>query len=291
VLSRVRDSPARTALCSLLAGVVHAALVLGVALGLGYDVGPAAYSPLGLVWRYGGLVVLAAVPVGLALRYGVVAPLVALVVTSGYVLGAELTPPGPTFVDVAELEPSVDEPTGLTVVENGLYAVRYVVNASVWTAGFVSLALVEYVARTDSRWLPPVSNPPRWLPVPSSPRRSAVAAAVAGAVHAVVMVGFARRGGVTMTGVPSWLFYLYGAVGMWLLGAVPTYLLVRRRLLLPATLFSAFVLLDVRAEFTASVDGPHALYFGGWFLPLAVVAAGGLVEYGVRLLVAAGDGG
>jgi hypothetical protein len=276
--------PARTVLVSLAAGLAHAAVVVGVAGGLGYDVGPTAYSPLGLLWRYGGLVAVAAVPVGVARRYRVVAPLVALLATTGYVLGAELTPPGPAFVDVAELEPSVEGPTGMTVVENGLYAVRYMVDASVWTTGFASLALVEYAARSEWAWLPPVSNPPRWLPIPSPRRRALAVAAVAGALHAVVMVAFALRTGVTLTGVDAGLFYLYGTVGMWLLAALPTYLLVRRRLLAPVALLTVLVLLDVRAGFAASADGPHALYFGGWFLPLALVAAAALVESGLRRL-------
>jgi len=69
---------------------------------------------------------------------------------------------------------------------------------------------------------------------------------------------------------------------MWVLAAVPLYLLVRHRLVAPATLLTLFVILDVRAEFTASVEDPHALYFGGWFLYLGVLLVAGGIEYGLR---------
>ena len=84
----------RHLLGSLLVGTIHAGCLLLVALDLGYSVDPSNYSILGLGWRYGGLVVVAAVPVWLALRYRLVAPLIAISVTTGYVLGMELTPPG-----------------------------------------------------------------------------------------------------------------------------------------------------------------------------------------------------
>ena len=125
----------RSILVSLLVGLVHAGTLIAVALTLGYSIGPAEYTILGMGWRYGGLVVVATVPVWLVLRYRIIAPLIALILTSGYVFGMELTPPGPTFRDVAEVE-RLAEPTGITVVENGLYIVRYMLNASVWTVGF-----------------------------------------------------------------------------------------------------------------------------------------------------------
>lgn len=85
------------------------------------------------------------------------------------------------------------------------------------------------------------------------------------------MVWFASRLGVTVSGGPDWLLFPFGAIGMVVVAAVPLYLLVRHRLIAPATLLTAFVLLDARAEFTASVHGPHALYFGGWFFYLGAL--------------------
>jgi len=267
---------------SLVAGLVHAAVLLAVALLLGYSVGPANYSPVGLLWRYGGLVVVAAVPVWLAVRYRLVAPLVALVLATGYVLGMELTPPGPTFQDVAELE-GLPEPTGIIVVENGLYVVRYMVNASVWTVGFLLLGVVEHVVRTAWQVLPSATPVP-WLSAPASRRRAGAVAVAGGLLHAAVMVWFAARLGVSVSGgFEPWLF-LFGVVGMWLLAAVPIYLLVRQLLVGPAALLALLVLFDARAEFTASVEDPHALYFGGWFLFLAVLLLVAGVEYGLRRL-------
>ena len=273
----------RHLLSSLLVGTVHAGCLLSVALGLGYSVGPSNYSLLGLSWRYGGLVVVAAAPVWLALRYRLVAPLVALAVTTGYVLGMELTPPGPTFRDVAELE-RLAEPTGIIVVENGLYIVRYMINASVWTVGFLFVGLLEYAIRTRWERLPDVSRPISWLMVPAPKRLAAGIAAIGGLLHALVMIWFAARLGVTASGGFEILLYLFSSVGMWLLAAVPIYLLVRHRLVAPTTLLTVFVLTDVRAEFSPSVDDPHALYFGGWFVFLGILLVAGGIEYGLRHL-------
>jgi hypothetical protein len=277
----------RALLVSLAAGLVHAAVVLVVALRLGYDVGPSAYSLVGVGWRYGGLVAVAALPVWLAVRYRLVTPVVALLATTGYVLGMELTPPGPTFRDVAELE-GLAEPTGITVVENGLYAVRYMSNASVWAVGFLFAGLVEYVVRDSWRRVPSVATSVPGLTIPASRRRAAVVAGVAGVVHAAVMVWFAVRLGVSGAGGIEWLLYGFGTVGTWLLAAVPVYLLVRHRMVAPAGALTLFVLLDVRAEFTPGVEDPHALYFGGWFLFLGLLLVAGVVEYGLRRLAAGG---
>jgi len=268
---------------SLVLGVVHALGLLLVADTLGYSIGPSQYSFAGLLWRSGGLVVVAAVPVWLAVRFRLGIPVIALILTTAYVLGMELTPPGPTFRDVAELE-RLAEPTGITVVENGLYIVRYMVNASVWTVGFLFLGLVEYVVRNAWILLPSVPESIPWLSTPAPRRRGIAIASSGGLLHAAVMVWYAARLGATMSGGLDWLLSLFGAVGMWVLAAIPLYLLVRHRLIAPATLLTAFVLVDVQAAFTASVEDPHALYFGGWFLYLAVLLVVAGLEYGLRRL-------
>jgi hypothetical protein len=278
-------SRARAAAVGVLAGIVHAAVLLGVADSLGYAVGPAAYAPLGLVRRYGGLVLVAAAPVALAVRHRLVAPPIPVALAAGGVLWLELTPPGPTFVDVADLE-RLPEPTGITVVENGLYVVRYMADAPVWLVGVLLLALVEYVLRTTSPRLPPPAATVSWLSVPAPRRRAAAVASVAGVGHAGVMTWLAHRLGVGLSGAPRLPFYLYGATGTALLAAVPVYLLVRRRLVAPTALLAAFVLLNARAGLTASVEGPYPLYFGAWFLFLGVVLAAGGAEYGLRRLLA-----
>lgn len=278
--------PSRRAVATSLAlalGFVHAIGLLIVASSLGYDVGPSNYSVLGLGWRYGGLVVVAALPVYLASRYHVILPVVGLFLTTGYVVGMELTPPGPTFRDVAELE-GLAEPTGITVVENGLYIIRYMVNASVWTVGFLFLGLVEYVVRNTSTSLPSVTGSVPGLAIPASRRRAVAIAAAGGLLHAAVMVWFAARLGVTLSGGSLWPFFLFGAGGMWLLAAIPLYLMLRHRVIVPSALLTLFIMLDVRAEFTAGVEDPHALYFGGWFLYLAMLLIVAGIEYGLRRL-------
>jgi hypothetical protein len=269
---------------SVLLGVIHAGVLLLVAARLGYAVGPGEYSLVGMGWRYGGLVVVAALPVWLALRSTLVAPVCALLVTTGYVLGMELSPPGPTFRDVAELE-RLSEPTGIMVVENGLYIVRYMLNASVWTVGFVFLGLVEYVCRLSWRLPPSIPTPLHWVTVPASREQATTVATVGGLLHAGVMVWFAVRLGVTATGGFELVLYSFSTLGMWLLAAVPLYLLVRHRLVSPATLLTVFVLNDARAEFIASVDDPHAFYFGAWFVFLGIILIAAGVELGLRRLV------
>lgn len=268
---------------SLATGVIHAVGLLVVALGLGYSIGPSQYSLVGLLWRYGGLVVVAAVPVWLAARFGLVTPVIALTLTTASVLGMELSPPGPTFRDVAEFEGLAD-PTGVTVVENGLYIVRYMVNASVWTVGFLFLGLLEYVVRDTWTRLPSAPEQVPWLSIPAPRRRATAIASAGGLLHAAVMVWYAARLGVTLSGGLEWLLYLFGAVGMWVLAATALYLLVRHRLLAPATLLTLFILINVRAAFTASVEDPHALYFGGWFLFLGILLVVAGIEYGLRRL-------
>ena len=158
------------------------------------------------------------------------------------------------------------------------------INASVWTVGFLFVGLLEYAIRTRWDRLPGVSPPISWLPIPAHKRRAAGIAAIGGLLHAVVMVWFAYRLGVTISGGFEVLLYLFGAVGMWLLAAIPIYLLVRHRLLAPTILLTVFVLRDVQAEFAASVDDPHALYFGGWFVFLGILLVAGGIEYGLRRL-------
>lgn len=270
----------RSILLSLTVGLLHAGSLLLIAVDLGYAIGPSEYSIVGVTWRYGGLVLVAALPVWLAIRYRIITPVLALVLTTSYVVGMELTPPGPTFRDVAELE-RLDEPTGIIVVENGLYVVTYMVNATVWTVGFLFLGAVECTVRTIWDRLPAVSTP---VSLPASRRQAAVIATAGGFVHAVVMVWFAVRLGVTVTGGYGRLLYTFGTVGMWVLAAVPLYLLVRHQLVAPATVLTAFVLLDVRAEFGTNVDDPHALYFGGWFFYLGILIAVAGIEYGLHRL-------
>lgn len=264
---------------SVAVGLVHAVALLFVAIDLGYSIGPSEYSLFGMLWRYSGLVVVAALPVWMALRYRLVLPVIAVILTTGYVLGMELSPPGPTFKDVAELE-RLDEPTGITVVIDGLYIVRYMLNAAIWTAGFVFAGLVEYAVRTLWDPLPAVRSPTSWLSIPAGRRRAALVATSGGLLHMFVMVWFAHRLGVPVNDAVGWLMYGFGAVGMWVLAAVPLYLLFRHRLVLPTALLTVAILFDVRADFTAGVEDPHALYFWGWFFYLGVLLVVAGIEYG-----------
>lgn len=262
---------------ALLAGVVHAALVVGVALEYGYDVGPSAYPVHGVVWRYGGLVLLGALPVWLALEDGLVLPLALVAVLAGLAFHAELTPPAPTFHDVADLERSVDGPTGITVVENGLHLVKYASAWYAWAAGAGLLGLWEHAVRSRRKWLP---APTTGLRVPSDARGAVALAGAAGLVHALASLGFAwGRGIADGPLVVLWLV----AGGVLLLG-VPVYLLAHHGLVWPTAVATLLFLNSIRSQQYAGAGDPHALYAAGWFVFLGVALVPGLLEYGLRRL-------
>lgn len=298
-------------------GIVHAVVVVGVALRYGYDVGPGAYAPATAVWLYGGLVLLGALVVWLALEHRLVLPLALVAALVGFALYAELTPPGPTFRDVAELEPSVDGPTGITVVEDGLYLVKYTSGWVAWSAAAALAGLWEFVVRRRQDWLPaprtgsfvPAGRrrlPARWrspperdsagAPGPTTrstvPIAVAVAAAIAaGVVHAVGSVGFAAWSGFD-AGTAVWLWATAGAV---LLLAVPVFLHLLYDLATPT---AAAILLFVnsvhRQLYAAGPGDPHGLYLGAWFLFLAIALLPGAIEalarYAIDELGPATDG-
>lgn len=255
-------------------GLVHAGLVLGVALRFGYDVGPAAYPPHILVWQYGGLVVLGAVPIWLALEDRLFLPIVLITVLAGAAFYAELTPPGPTFRDVAELEPSVDGPTGITVVENGLHLVKYAGPWYVWTIGAGLLGAAEHAVRARSQWLP---APGLELPRTGSAVQAGLLGLAIGVVHAGASVGYARRWGIgTDSLTVSWML-----VGGTLMVGVPVYLLVRHGLVVPTAIAAILFVNSVHSQQYAGPGDPHGLYAGAWFVFFGLALLSGLIELGV----------
>jgi hypothetical protein len=267
----------RRALVALLVGIAHAAVVLGVALRYGYEVGPSAYSVEGVLWRYGGLVALGALAAWLALELHLVVPLVLVSLLAGLALHAELTPPDPVFRDVAELEPSIDEPTGFTVVENGLYLVKYLSAWYVWTAGAALAGMWEYLVRSRREWFP--APPQRWA-VPSTVRTAALVAAGTGAIHAAASLGFGFTRGIN---APP-LLWLWMGVGGILLLAVPAYLLVRHDLVTPMGVAVLMLVNSVYSQQYAGPGDPHALYLWAWVVFLGIALLPGGIEYGIRRL-------
>lgn len=256
-------------LVALVVGVVHAAAVYLVALSLGYPVGPGEYTFPGLLWRYGGLAVAGVVPAYLLARYRVLAPALLLAAVAGVVLYAELTPPGPTF----------ERYGGYVVVEDGLYAVTYAEAWYAWTAAFLYAGVAEYAARSYVAVLPdPSVAVGRPLPLD---RASALAVAGGlGLVHALAMVPYAFAVEVSNLTPPVVAWIALGAV---VVGGAVGYLAVRHRLLAPAVLFVANLLLVLRADFQALPDGPAAVYLVGWVVFLGVFLLAGGVEYGLRI--------
>ncbi|MWV41328.1 hypothetical protein [Natrialba sp. INN-245] len=266
-------------------GIAHAALVVGVALRLGYDTGPTLAAPLESAVRYGGLIALGAVPIWLALEDRLVVPLLVVGLLAGLALYWELTPPAPTFQDVAEIEPAIDEPTGHTVVSDGLYLTRYTSAWYAWLAGVVLAGFWEHVVRARTAWLP---DPRRDLPIPSDRRGAAALAVAAGVVHVLASLGIASQWG--MTG-PSGV-YVWGAVGGVVVLAVPVYLLLRYDLVLP---MAAAVVLFVNSvhsqQYVGGPGDPHVLYVGAWFVFLGITLFVSTLEYGVGRLWTRRSGG
>lgn len=256
-------------LLAILVGVAHAAAIYWVALSLGYPVGLADYGVAGLLWRYGGLAVAGAIPTYLLVRYRVVAPTLALLGVAGYVVGAELAPPGPVFETVH----------GVLVVEDGLYAVKYARSWYAWAALSAFAGVAEYGARGSLSLLPapPVLVGGRELPLTREP--ALAAAGSLGLVHAAAIVPYAFAVHVSNLTPPVVAWIALGAVA--LAGAVG-YLLVRHRLQAPFALFVLNLLAVLRADFRPAVDGPVPLYVVGWSAFLGVFLAAGAVEYGLR---------
>ena len=265
--------PALPLVVALLVGLLHAVAVVGVQLRYGYDVGPAAYPLYMTLWRYGGLVVLGAVPGWLALRYRLLTPLALVAVLAALAFHAELTPPGPVFRDIAELEPSVKGPTGITVVENGLHLAKYAGPWYVWTVAAGVVGLWETVVRRRG-WLPDSG-----VPVSVLAGNARLVAATAGLGHALASVGYAWGWG--MSGTPIGAVWAF-AGGVVMVG-VPVYLLLAEDLVWPTLVAALLFVNSVHAQQYAGPGDPHALYAVGWFVFLALALLPGAAEYGLRL--------
>jgi uncharacterized membrane protein len=258
-----------SAVVAVVAGVLHAALVVDTALQYGYDVGPSAYPPHMLGWRYGGLVVLGALPVWLALRYRLVVPLALVVLLGGTAFYAEVTPPHATFSQVGDF----------TVVEDGLHLVKYAAAWYVWTVGALLVACWEVVVR-DTLSVLPTSRSVPMLAVPLEHRRALRVAAGLGCLHALATLGFAWNLGLGDDPLAA-VWVLVGGV---LLVGTPVYLLVRERLLAPTAFVTLLFVQAVRAQQAPTPADPHALYAMGWFVYLGVVLVVAGAEYGLGQL-------
>ncbi|TYT62940.1 hypothetical protein [Natrialba swarupiae] len=266
-------------------GIAHAALVVGVAIRLGYGVGPTLAAPLESAVRYGGLIALGAVPIWLALEDRLVVPVLVVGLLAGLALYWELTPPAPTFQDVAEIEPAIDEPTGHTVVSDGLYLTRYVSAWYAWLVGTAVVGFWEHVVRTRSTWLPD----PAWdVPVPTDRRTAGVLAVSVGIVHAFASVRFATGWGMT----DSAATITWAAIGGVVVLAVPVYLLVRHELSLPTAVTIGLFVNSVHSQQHVSGPGdPYVLYVGMWVVVLGIALFVGALEYGVGRLWTRRSGG
>lgn len=96
--------------------------------------------------------------------------------------------------------------------------------------------------------------------------------------YAFVFAGYEFTGeGLSVVWVPMWTL-----VGLFLLGSVPVYLLLRYSLVLPAAVLLLDLVVVVRAELRPTPGDPLGFQFIAWFLPFGVALLAGGVEYLVR---------
>lgn len=236
---------------AVLAGVVHAVVLVGVAVRLGYPMGPGSLSAAAALWRYGGLVLAAGLPAYLALRDGLLAPAGLAIGAAAYVVHAELSPPGPTFIPLQ----------GFLVVRDGLYVGDYATRWYAPLAAFLHAGLLEAVVRSDgdgglrSRVVHLVGQAGR--------RRVLAWTAVVAAGHGGVAVAYAAGGGTTDP----------VALVLALPAAVVALLAVRYGLVAPYVVFLVDVLRALHAN--AGVAGTDLSSVGiGPLLAACLLAAG-----------------
>lgn len=97
-------------------------------------------------------------------------------------------------------------------------------------------------------------------------------------LNAYVVLGY------TLSGNALWwtVGIAYQLIGMFVLAASSTYLLLRLGLLLPLLVTALFTALSVGDHFVAGLEDFTPLYLGIWFVFAGFVAAGAALEYGLR---------
>jgi len=168
---------------------------------------------------------------------------------------------------------------GRTASEGGS-VVEFMAAAVVLLLGIVSVAIGQLAVtnrQAVQHWLTPRS------------RRLGAAAGTA----TFLLVVLLRN---VVWGAPAWsltgfggLLWLWSAVGLVLLGAVPAVLLVRLRLVTPAVVVvgllaaaTALTLSSPTPEYAAAAGSPLTYYAVGWFVPLALGLLAAGIEYRVR---------
>lgn len=240
-------------------GVVHAAVLVTVAVHLGYPFGPGKLTPTALAWHYGGLVVAAALPAYLALRYRLLAPAVLATATAAWVVHAELSPPGPTFLPLE----------GFLVVKDGLYVGGYATRWFAPTAAFLHAGAAEWAARRSYGGTTPVHDVRADWGGADGTRPGLAAVVVLAAAHGAIALAYGAGGG----SVDPVAVAMAGPAG--LVG----YMAVRHGLVIPYLVFIGNVLAALHAN--AGLAGTDLTVVGAGPL-VAVCLAAATVEGGLR---------
>jgi hypothetical protein len=119
-----------------------------------------------------------------------------------------------------------------------------------------------------------------------SNRTAIIISFLSGLVYSISLILFAfviqeyefTGEGISLIFIPVWT-----GVGLFLLAAIPVYLLIQYSLLSPLVIFSLNLTLALRAELSASPGEPLNIQFIAWFIPLGIAVAFGGIEYLIRL--------
>lgn len=271
----------REPILALLIGGIHAAAIAGVVARLDYPVKTFEYVPGGVPGAAIGLVAVVAVPAFVVLRYRLVLPIVAAVAGVVWPVYQELTTPAPEFSTLG----------GYTIIDGTRYVDAYVNGWYVWLLAYLLVGLAEYVVRSDHEWL---SSPVRTERLEQWVRRAHLPAirlaTVVAVAHVAVFLLLASDSGYFAPDgfLPSpWYVGLgvlaWTVLGLLAVGGLPTYLLVRTRLVAPTVVFAWLVRETGWVQNIPLPDDSLPVYFIGWFFFAGILLAVGGVEYGLRL--------
>ncbi|WP_155120734.1 hypothetical protein [Haloarcula sp. CGMCC 1.2071] len=115
-----------------------------------------------------------------------------------------------------------------------------------------------------------------------STRTQFVLALVGGSMAMILIMRRIKRNN-TLNEFGLWTPWM--AVGSLLLLAVPIYLFLKYSLVLPLLATVSMTVLVLWRDSTAIVDSPAPLFFGWWFMPLAVALILGTIECFLRGIV------
>ncbi|MHC3381504.1 hypothetical protein [Haloarcula sp. H-GB5] len=128
-----------------------------------------------------------------------------------------------------------------------------------------------------------IINVDRYVIGYSLSNRSQVALALVGGSLAMIIIMRRIIRANTLSKFGLWNYWMM--IGMVLLNGIPIYLFLKYVLVLPLLATILMIGLMLWKDYAAVVDSPAPLFFGWWFVPLAVALVLGIVEYLARGII------